>query len=169
MKTNYFQFRKVGIFTPAIQIVLLAAFFVAQSLLANLVYRQTGSLFNYPIFAYWSILFAPIYEEIIFRGFIFSALLQNTTTKKAFIFGSVLFGLWHTKNIFFMDQSHFISQIIYPMLVFGPIMYVITYKTKTIWIGSIVHYANNFFVFLFSFIGFDWGLTGIKQLLLLLK
>lgn len=169
MKINYFQFKKIGILTPTIQIVLLVAFFVAQALLANASYRQTGLLFNYPLYAYWGVLFAPVYEEIIFRGVIFPVFLRNTTTKKAFIYSSVLFGLWHFKNIFFMDTSHFINQILYPTFIFGPLMCYIAYKTKTIWIGSILHYANNFILFLLFFKGVDWGFSICQQLLGLIK
>jgi membrane protease YdiL (CAAX protease family) len=169
MKNSYFQFKKIGIFTPTIQIVLLVALFVATSLLANLSYRETGLVFNNPLFTYASVLFAPVYEEMIFRGLIFSAFLKNSATIKALIYSSILFGLWHIKNIFFMDTSHLASQIVYAGFVFGPLMCYITYKTKTIWIASIVHYANNFVVFLLLTNGLDWGFSALKQMFSLIK
>ncbi len=93
MKTNYFKFSKIGVLTPTIQIVLLVFFFISTSILASASYQKTGLLFGYPLFYYLEALFAPVYEEIIFRGFVFSIFLKYSATKKAIIYSSVLFGL----------------------------------------------------------------------------
>jgi hypothetical protein len=104
--------------------------------------------FNYPTFCYATIIFAPIYEEIIFRGFIFNAFLKNYKVLQAVIFSSLLFGLWHFKNVFFLSPFLLIKQIAYTGFIFGPIMALITNKTKNIWPGVILHFINNIFCFL---------------------
>ena len=52
------------------------------------------------------------------------------------------------KNIFFVDTIELLKQIFYTGFIFGPIMCLITYKTKTIWIASVLHYLNNSIAFL---------------------
>lgn len=165
MKNNFLQFKKVWHITPTLQIILISALFIATALIANLSFRETGSIFGYPSSSYLTILFAPIYEEILFRGVIFAALLKKFTTKKAIIYASILFGLWHLKNIFFLDQQHLASQMLYTGIIFAPIMCYITYKTKTIWIATILHYTNNLVAFVLTYWSIDWGIVSLFKLL----
>ena len=159
MKSTNFQFKKIMFLTPFIQISILAILFIGTTILANQSYQKTGLLFGNPLFTYMGILFAPIYEEIIFRGIIFQKLLKGNSVFKAIILSSIIFGLWHIKNIFFQDMSHLISQVLYTTFIFGPLMCLIAYKTKTIWIGSIIHYLNNFIIFFLTVNGIDWGIS----------
>jgi membrane protease YdiL (CAAX protease family) len=52
---------------------------------------KTGLLFGRPNSFYLETLFAPIYEEIIFRGVILGLLLKHYSLAKAIIFSSLLF------------------------------------------------------------------------------
>lgn len=141
--TAYLRFKKVWFLSPFIQIVLLAILFISIAILGKLCIVKTGLLFGKPHSFYLETLFAPIYEEIIFRGIIPGLLLKHYSLAKAILFASLLFGLWHLKNIFFIDTVELLKQICYTGFIFAPIMCLITYKTKTIWIASIIHYVNN--------------------------
>lgn len=62
------------------------------------------------------VLFAPIYEEIIFRGLILGALLTQLSKRQAILYSSLLFGAWHLKNIFFLDLDLLTYQMLYTTL-----------------------------------------------------
>lgn len=146
--TEYLKFKKVWIFTPFVQISILILFFAIIAILGKMSVVKTGLLFGGPTSSYMAVLFAPVYEEIIFRGFIFGLLVKHFSLAKAIIYSSLLFGIWHLKNIFFVDPIYLVKQICYTGFIFAPIMCLITYRTKTIWIASILHYLNNVILFL---------------------
>lgn len=144
---EFLQFKKIWLISPTIQIFVMIIFFVFIAILGKLCLIKTSLLFGRPNSFYIETLFAPIYEEIIFRGIIFGVLLKHFSTIKAIALSSLFFGLWHLKNIFFIDTIEVIKQMAYTGLVFGPILAFITLKTKTIWIPTIIHYANNTLAF----------------------
>lgn len=149
--SSYIEFKKVGVVTPFVQILTMVLLFVLTAIIGKLYLVETGSLFGRPTSFYLETMFAPIYEEIIFRGLVFGLLLKNHSLLKAIVYSSLLFGLWHLKNIFFMEPLELIRQMIYTGLIFGPLMAWITFKTKTIWIAAILHYVNNGVVFLMMY------------------
>jgi len=149
---DYLKFKKVWILTPFAQITLMVLFFISIAILGKFCLMKTGLLFGRPNSYYLETLFAPIYEEIIFRGIMLGLFLKQFSLFKSIVFTSILFGIWHLKNIFFVDVEDLIKQIIYTGLVFGPVMCFLTYKTKTIWIASIIHYLNNLIMFLLFFL-----------------
>jgi membrane protease YdiL (CAAX protease family) len=149
---EYLKFKKIGMLTPFIQISLMVLFFVLITILGKLCIDKTGLLFGRPNSFYIETLFAPIYEEIIFRGIIFGLLLKQFSLVKSIVLSSILFGVWHLKNIFFVDTEQLIKQIIYTGFIFAPLMCYITYKTKTIWVASVFHYLNNFAMFLMFYL-----------------
>lgn len=143
MQGDLFQFKKIWKISPFGQISLVIILFLATVFHGSIVYKETGlTQWGFPLNPF--IYFAPFYEEIIFRGFIFGTLLKNTSPKKAIVYSSILFGVWHFKNIFFLDPITLTKQILYTGLFFGPILAYITYKTRTIWPAVILHLFNNF-------------------------
>ncbi len=62
---------------------------------------------------------------------------------KAIVYSSLRFGVWHVKNVFYLDTFHLVYQILYATLIIGPIFGWIALKTRTLWIGVILHYVNN--------------------------
>ncbi len=142
----YYQLRPLGFLTPAAQIVIIAALFVVITKMYHREYRATGKISRfYPARTsiLLSILFAPIYEEFIFRGFILFSLIGTYSSMTAVIISSLLFGLWHFKNIIFVPIRELTYQMLYTGLIFGPIMAVIALRTNTIWLPVILHYLNN--------------------------
>lgn len=141
MQKNLFQFRTVGKLTPLAQILTILGLYIAMVVLGYFEYQKTGLLQGYP--PHVSVLFVPIYEEMIFRGLILGTLIKVISSKKAIVFSSLLFGLWHLKNIFYVDIPGLTYQLAYTTLFFGPLTAYIALKTKTIWPGVILHYINN--------------------------
>lgn len=133
--------RKLRFFGVSAQIITVVALFVIYTALSYFEYQKTGTMWGYPLRI--SILFVPIYEEIIFRGFTLAGLTKFYSARNSIIISSLLFGLWHLKNIFFIPTHDLISQMLYTAFIFGPIAAYITLKTKNVWLAVILHYLNN--------------------------
>lgn len=133
--------RKIKFFGVSAQIITVAALFVIYTTLSYFEYQKTGTMWGYPLRI--SILFVPIYEELIFRGFILAGLTKFYSARNSIIISSLLFGLWHLKNIFFISTPDLISQMLYTTFIFGPITTYLTLKTKNVWLAVILHYLNN--------------------------
>ena len=139
---NFFEFKTFGFLTPTVQIILIAGLFVLTVLSQYREVKSTGKIYGrYPLG--WAIFFAPIYEEIIFRGFILFYFISIYSVTIAIIFSSFLFGLWHLKNIFWDGEKGVLKQMIYTGVIFGPIAAVVTIWSGTIWLAVIAHYTHN--------------------------
>lgn len=139
--TTFLSLRRVGLLTPGMQVAIVALLYVVTTLVGYLEYQSKGTMFGYPLSI--SILFVPIYEEIIFRGLILKEVESRMKWPMAITITSVLFGLWHLKNIFFLSPGHLAYQIAYTGLIVSPILSYITLKTRTVWPAVILHYLNN--------------------------
>ncbi len=135
------RFRRLWLLTPVSQVVVITVLYVLTTLLFAKQFRQTGSMDGYPPDVW--ILFVPITEEILFRGFILGALEQAYGPIRALVGSSALFGLWHLKNTFWMTPSDLETQMLYTGFVFGPVMALITLRLRTLWLCVILHYLNN--------------------------
>lgn len=112
-----------------------------------------------PFFAIGAILFAPILEEIIFRGIILKGLLTRYGPKYAIIFSSIIFGLIHGKPM-----------QIWGALLIGLIFGWIYYKTKSIGTTILLHSFVNFTVLTENYLLFtyvDSKLLGTINILLI--
>ena len=141
MNNEYLKFRKVWFLSVSIQILTIVALFIVTTVYGYWDFKNSGLLFGYPLSMH--ILFVPIYEEIIFRGFILDWLVKKLRKNSAIIISSILFGLWHLKNIFFLSNGELVYQVLYTALIFGPIVAIVTLRTRTIWIAVIIHYLHN--------------------------
>lgn len=139
-----FSLKQVGFLAPSLQIFLICFLFVFTILQQHKEYKQTGKVWGvFPLKT--SSFFAAIYEEVIFRGFIFIGLMSAYSLMWSIIISSILFGLWHLKNIFYLSKKELLGQILYTGLIFGPIMAISTWFTGTIWLAVILHFCNNLF------------------------
>ena len=132
-------FFRVG---PLAQISLIACLYVLTTIGCYFEAGATGKLYGYPISV--SMLFVPIYEELIFRGILLKVFENRYGALKAIVLTSVLFGLWHLKNIFWLDLQQLFKQIVFTTFVFGPLTAWLTLKARTLWPAVILHYINNF-------------------------
>lgn len=79
-------------------------------------------------------IFAPLFEEIIFRGFLFSALRNRMAPWIAALLSSLLFASLHNYSYIGLVD----------ILAFGMIMCWIYQKTGTLWPGILFHAIMNF-------------------------
>ncbi len=134
----------IGFFNPLMQIFLICLIFIAIVLVQYRVYKKIGTFsHNYP--PHTLTLFAPIYEEVIFRGIFLSGLIYMYGIVPAIIITSILFGIWHIRSIFFMSANKTIVQMLYTGLILGPIFAILTIYTGSIWLAVILHFLNNLF------------------------
>lgn len=85
-------------------------------------------------------LIGPIFEEIIFRGFIFKA-ARYFGTSFAIIFSSILFGIFHGNLL-----------QLFPATLMGIVLAYITVKSNSLIPAIIAHICNNSFRYLEEFI-----------------
>ena len=86
---------------------------------------------------------APIYEELLFRGFILGYLLCRLAPGQAVVLSSLLFGVWHLKNLAFIGAPEVLLQVAVTGLLVGPILAVIALKMRSIWPALMVHFVWN--------------------------
>ena len=87
---------------------------------------------------------APFLEEWLFRGIILAALLRRYEPRKAIIWSAVIFGLAH------LNPWQFIAAFI-----IGCAMGWLFWRTRSIWIGIFMHWANNTVGFLLGYLSGD--------------
>ena len=83
---------------------------------------------------------APFLEEWLFRGIILAALLRRYEPRKAIIWSAVIFGIAH------LNPWQFIAAFI-----IGCAMGWLFWRTRSIWIGIFMHWANNTVGFLLGY------------------
>lgn len=142
LRMEFFALIPISFLSPLLQILLIAALFILLTLYQFQQVQKTGKMFSiYPPSV--SILFAPLYEEVIFRGFVLWGLLSLYSVPIAILITSLLFGLWHLKNIFWDTRAGLTRQILYATLIIGPLLAILTVWSGSIWLAVIVHYLNN--------------------------
>lgn len=123
-KINTFWFWLIGIIVN----VIIYVFFIVQK---DIEYIQTLLLFC----LFFSLINA-VFEEVIWRGILLSALKEATSTGYAVMVSSVGFGLLHLSIGFSIFLSLFIS-------VAGVIYALITLKTNSIYPSIVFHIVIN--------------------------
>jgi membrane protease YdiL (CAAX protease family) len=76
------------------------------------------------------VVFAPFFEEIIFRWYLFNKMALKISPLKAMIFSSFVFGILHVQNII-------------PSMIFGIVWCTLFLKYKSLFPCIIIHLANN--------------------------
>ena len=102
---------------------------------------------------------APISEEFVFRGIIFSG-LKEKGLKNAVLISSLLFMLMHLS----------LHQTIYQFLL-GIVLAMIYYYTQNIFASILVHFINNTFVLLINYFSpsfFDYRFLTVNYIILAL-
>ena len=89
-----------------------------------------------------------LFEEMAFRGVVFLGILERRRGRVldiviAIIISSVIFGIVHSLNFFYMSPGAVIQQIGYSFLI-GAMCSVVLVRTKNIWLCVILHAIFNF-------------------------
>jgi len=142
-----FELRRVGPVPAWLQLVLVAGGFTATTLLTHAEYLAHDTSFGVAGPAF-NALVCPIYEELIFRGWILGRLARARSPWRAIVVSSLLFGLLHLRNIFWTEPEPLLRSMLYTGLVFGPVAGWLTLRCRSVWPAVILHYANNLTYFL---------------------
>jgi uncharacterized protein len=138
---EFFEFRDFLGIPILLQITLITVLYVLMTIGYFFSVKSTGKMDGYP--GSVSLLFVPIYEEAIFRGIVLRFFEKKYGFWSAIALSSALFAIWHLKNIFWLEPSQLIHQMVYTGLFFGPITALITLKLRSIWPSVAIHYLNN--------------------------
>ena len=91
------------------------------------------------IYATVSMAIIGFVEELIFRGFLFKAMLKNGNVKSAVIVSSVTFGLGHILNLFTgQDLIETLNQVVFAVAV-GFVFTLVFYKSGSLLPGILAH------------------------------
>lgn len=80
-----------------------------------------------------TLILAPIFEELIFRYYIYNGLTQRYSIFTAILVSTLMFSLIHVFNI----------KSIFPSLIFGAISCYIYYKTNNLLYSILLHFFSN--------------------------
>ena len=91
------------------------------------------------IYAAVSMAFVGFAEELIFRGFLFKAMLKDGSVKAAVIVSSVTFGMGHIMNLFTgHDLVETLNQVVFAVAV-GFVFTLVFYKSGSLLPGILAH------------------------------
>lgn len=148
-----FPIKKTRGLSPLVQIALIVVLFLATVGFCYIEFIHGEKAFGrYPFVI--TVFLAAIYEELFFRGILFSYLKKHYSVILAIVYSSIVFGLRHAKNIFYDPNPWYILyQMAYTGLIFWPIMAYIYHKTDNIWICIILHFLHNLCILLLLLYG----------------
>ncbi len=89
-----------------------------------------------------------LFEEMAFRGVVFLGILERRSARAldiviGIIISSVIFGVVHSLNFFYMSPGAVLQQIGYSFLI-GAMCSVVLVRTKNIWLCVVLHAIFNF-------------------------
>jgi len=100
-----------------------------------------------------SLFSGPILEEILFRGILLKGLLTSNSPKKAIIISSIIFGLIHGQPV-----------MIAGAILLGSFLGYIYYKTNSLGLTILMHFAANLFCTIAYFLNQNLGNPNFKTI-----
>ncbi|MBP9699845.1 CPBP family intramembrane metalloprotease [Candidatus Woesebacteria bacterium] len=88
-----------------------------------------------------SVVFAPILEELLFRGWVINKI--EGSNKEKILYSSIFFGVYHLKNAYVLTLPALIYQIGYAAVFVGPIFAWVRLRYNSIFASIILHSGNN--------------------------
>lgn len=82
-----------------------------------------------------SVVVAPIFEEILYRGILLNGLLKRYSYRRAIIYSAMIFGIAH------MNVPQGINAFLIAIIIGA-----VYYYTKSLYVCMFMHFANNFLV-----------------------
>ncbi|MCI0587132.1 MAG: CPBP family intramembrane metalloprotease [Planctomycetes bacterium] len=142
VRDSPFEFRRVWIFPAWAQATAVVGLFLATVACTHAEYRSKGTAFGFPGPPF-NMLVSPVYEEWIFRGWVLRRLVRNHSNTVAIGLSSLLFGLLHVRNVYWLDTGALVRTMAFTGLLLGPILAYVTLKTRSLWPAVVLHYVNN--------------------------
>lgn len=138
--------KAVLIFFPLLILVSLILGYVISSVSGMITSNNQAMLTDYfketpYILIFQALIFAPIYEELVFRGFIYGS-LERANKPLAFLISSLFFGLAHmvaSSNGFTWTDLWFLPQ--YSLM--GYVLARPYDRSGTLMVPILVHFCNN--------------------------
>ncbi|UTC77758.1 CPBP family intramembrane metalloprotease [Treponema sp. OMZ 799] len=100
-----------------------------------------------PFMLIGSVIFGPIFEEILYRGLMYNKLKEISNAFIGVLISSILFALLHIPKYGFGTNTFFLFLV-------GILLAYCYEKTNNIYVPIFVHSINNFFIFLFNYVYF---------------
>ncbi|QQR55315.1 CPBP family intramembrane metalloprotease [Candidatus Peregrinibacteria bacterium] len=141
MIIEFFRVRNLAGLTSNMQIGLLVLAYLVTTVWVYMHWKATGEFFGSS--GSFQSIFAPFYEEMIFRGLILGGLASLYSKRTAICLSSFLFGIWHLKNFPIHSSEALIYQVLYTGLILGPLLAWLALRVKSIWPGVLIHATNN--------------------------
>ena len=145
------DFRRIKpIMLPTALVMTFALSIIAESIcslipMPDFVARLFNEAISLDFAGYMTVgIIAPFFEEWLFRGIILAALLRRYEPRKAIVWSAVIFGIAH------LNPWQFIAAFI-----IGCAMGWLFWRTRSIWIGVFMHWANNTAGFMIGYISGD--------------
>ena len=138
-------FQHVGlIYLVNLTMGILMQYILGDNVSGNQALVMEGFALFPVLYAFSAIIFAPLVEEILFRGVFYQELRNKKNYWLPVVISSLSFGLIHTLPIFFLtgQKSEILFLISYTMI--GYLLTRVYEKTGSIWSSVFVHFLNNF-------------------------
>ena len=100
-----------------------------------------------PFMLIGSVIFGPIFEEILYRGLMYNKLKEISNAFIGVLISSILFALLHIPKYGFGINTFFLFLV-------GILLAYCYEKSNNIYVPIFVHSINNFFIFLFNYVYF---------------
>ena len=124
-------------------ITLYSLSFIAPSYVENQINKEYAtSLYGWILFAFSALIYAPIMEELFFRGIIFQKLAIKKSIATGLLISAILFAAIHFRFDFI------------PLCLSGVITAILYFKTKQLATSIIFHFTYNLMVVLKRL--YDW-------------
>jgi membrane protease YdiL (CAAX protease family) len=92
---------------------------------------------------------AAFFEELVFRGFVYGGIrLIGGTIFQAFIGSSLLFGVFHMRNLWWAGWRRSWHMTRYAGFLAGPLFCLLRILSGDIYIGILIHFLHNLMVIL---------------------
>jgi len=137
-----------GGFFLALAVVVTTAFFPMPT--DSPIEKLLTTRFSVFVFSIFGIAFAPFLEEVIFRGFLFTALVDTAGTTPAIVVTATLFAALHAVQLWGNWAA------IAVIFVVGLVLTMVRYRTDSVVSSIIMHTAYNAVIF---------GISGLGTLL----
>ena len=110
-----------------------------------------------PILILAAMAFAPaIFEELFFRGYLFSALRQATSRRNTILISALLFGLFHVISNGALSVERFL-----PSTFMGLLLGWLCYQSGSVLPGILLHASHNGFLMMLSYYKDELAARGI--------
>ncbi len=106
----------------------------------NYIFTLINSPLKSPYYHFIGVILAPLAEEFMFRGWLLHAFGGPINTR--IIIVSIIFGLYHLKNIQILTFVSVIYQLFYAIVIGMPLAWL-AIKTNSLFLPIVLHSVNN--------------------------